>query len=858
MDIPSNKLLPNQDIRQLLTIANGHYQASRLAAAEGAYRDVLALAPDHANTQYNLAVVLKAQGKLDEAIAQYERTLIVKPDSAKAHNNLGIILAGRGRLDEAAAHYEKALAINPDYANAHYNLANILKDRNRLDEAAAHLGRAVAIQPGDAEAHNNLGIVLQELGRPGEAAAHYERAIALRADYAEARNNLGTALKDLGRPDEATACYEKALALKPDYADAHYNLGHILSEQDKIDEAVPRYELAVAIDPGHAKAHNNLGFVLQQQGRLDEAAVRYQRAQTLEPDYADAHWNESLLRLLRGDFPMGWQKYEWRWRRKETPPRVFAEPLWKGGDLAGQTILLHAEQGFGDAMQFIRYAPLVKKRAARLVVECQPELLRLFAGVSGMDQLVARGGVLPPFDCHAPLLSLPGLLGTSLETIPTDGPYLRAEPDLVQAWREKLARRSGLNVGLVWRGNPNHSNDRKRSIAVEAMAALCAVADVNWVSLQADPRPDEMEFLSRTGIEDSARSLGDWADTAALVSALDLVMTVDTGVAHLAGALGKPVWVLLPFAPDWRWLLDRDDSPWYPSLRLYRQHNPGDWSPVLSRVTQELERSVRADRSAEGTTRASKSGLQVKVASHQRSAAMVVSHERSGTHFLMNSLAYCYGYTSSPWIDLDSHNININYFLPSEISKALDSYVADPLSRIVKSHHSADFFADQLPRIIENHVIFYIYRDPVAVMLSLWRHLNRLAWVEGPKVASPLTLARTEPCGQMMRYQMRQYPNMLRRWAAHVEGWLDAAKTTERLIGVRYEDLDAHYEQTVSSFSRILGRKPQTPMLCPPRDFNVISGGADEPTGSVVPLVLDELRAFCRAEVGETMARLGY
>ncbi len=324
----------------------------------------------------------------------------------------------------------------------------------------------------------------------------------------------------------------------------------------------------------HAEAHNNFGLLAQRLGRLDEALARYARAQALKPDYADAHWNEALARLLLGDFETGWNKYEWRWRRKETPPRALAAPLWDGGDLAGRTILLHAEQGQGDAIQFIRFAPLVKARGGTVVFECPKGFLRLFDGVAGVDRLVLAGAPLPPFDCHAPLLSLPGLLDTTLETIPADVPYLKADPGRVAAWRARFAGISKPKVGLVWRGNPAHANDANRSIPAQTMAALARAADVHWVGLQLDPRPEELAAFSPAVIDNLGPELGDWAETAALVEALDLVVTVDTAAAHLAGALGRLVWLLLPFAPDWRWLRHRADSPWYPTMRLLRQPAP--------------------------------------------------------------------------------------------------------------------------------------------------------------------------------------------------------------------------------------------------------------------------------------------
>jgi tetratricopeptide (TPR) repeat protein len=827
---------------QLLATALGHLQAGRLREAEAAYRQAVAAAPDHANARYNLAVTLKALGRPDEAAAQYRHALRIRPDNAKAHNNLGVILEAQGKPDEAAAHYARAVAIQPDHANAHYNLANIMRQRGEFRQAISHYRKALIGKPDDPEAHNNLGISLAADGQADQAIAHYRRALALRPDYAEAISNLGAALEDQGQTPAAIDCYRQALALRPDYADAHYNLGHALQEQDRLAEAGAEYERALALDPLHAKAHNNFGFVSQLSGRVDEALARYARAQDLDPHYADAHWNEALARLALGDVAAGWRKYEWRWRRKETPARALPAPLWDDGDLAGKTILLHAEQGQGDAIQFIRYAPLVKARGGMVIVECPAALCRLFASAAGIDRLIAAGEALPPVDCHAPLLSLPALLGATPQTIPAEIPYVEAELDKVQVWRERLAGLERPKIGLVWRGNPAHSNDRRRSMPAATIAALTRDSTVDWISIQVDATPDELAAFAPSKLLDAREFLTDWTDTAALIQALDLVVSVDTSVAHLAGALGKPIWVLLPFAPDWRWMLDRPDSPWYPTMRLFRQNEPGDWAGALARVAAAL-----TERSAIARQRL-----------RRMPPALVVSHERSGTHFLMNALSYAYGYTAQPWIDLDAHSLPIDYSNPAVITATLENQASDKLYRIVKSHHAAEFFTGELERITEAYRVFVIYRDPVATMISLWRHLNGLAWDEGPKASDPLALARAAPSGKLTRYQAEAFPTMLSRWAAHVEGWLAAASENPRIVPVRYEDLDQHYEQTVAAVSSIVGREPLTPFLRPPRDVNVIAMGQTADAAPVGAGAREALRAYCRNEFGPLMARLGY
>ena len=566
-----------------------------LDEAVASYRRALALKPDFAEVHNNLGNALKDKGHLDEAVACYRRALALKPDYAEAHNNLGNALKEQGKLDEAAACYRRALALKPDYADAHYNLGNALNDPGKLDEVVACYRRALALQPDYAKAHNNLGLILSEQGKLDEAAVCYRRALALKPDYAEAHNNLGVALSDQGKLDEAVACYRRALALKPDYAEAHNNLGVALSDQGKLDEAIACYRRALALKPDYAEAHNNLGLALSEQGKLDEAVACYRRALALKPDHAKAHWNQSLLTLLTGDFERGWAEYEWRWKIEEQhfQRRIFSQALWDGRPLAGRTILLHAEQGLGDTIQFIRYVSLVKERGGRIVLECQPSLLPLLADFPGVDRLLARGQALPAFDVQAPLLSLPGILGTTLDSIPAQVPYLRADPERVQSWRKKLEALDGFKVGIVWQGNPQVKADRQRSIDVRYYEALAQVEGVRLVSLQKGPGTEQLQ--RRFPIFDLGDRLdagGAFLDTAAVMMNLDLVISSCTSVPHLAGALGVPVWLALALVPDWRWLLEREDSPWYPHHRLFRQSRPGDWSELFERIAGALRELV--------------------------------------------------------------------------------------------------------------------------------------------------------------------------------------------------------------------------------------------------------------------------
>jgi hypothetical protein len=386
--------------------------------------------------------------------------------------------------------------------------------------------------------------------------------------------------------------YRRALALKPGLAGAWNNCALALRDLDRLAEALASCERALAIDPGLADAHSNRGNLLRGLGRPDEALTSFRRALALRPDLPAAHYSHGQCLLLLGDLDSGWQECEWRWKDEQhaNKAREFPQPLWLGGDaLRGRTILLHAEQGLGDTLQFCRYASRVAALGAKVLLEVQPPLLSLLANLPDIAQLLPRGAALPDFDSHCPLLSLPLAFGTTLDTIPADMPYLRSDPSRVSAWRERLGAPARTRIGLAWSGSPAHGNDRNRSIPLAQMLALLDTG-AEFVSLQNEVRPADADVLtSRPDLRHFESALADFADTAALVETMDLIVTVDTSVAHLAGAMGKPVWVLLPFDPDWRWLLARTDSPWYPSATLFRQPRPGDWGSVLASLARRLQ-----------------------------------------------------------------------------------------------------------------------------------------------------------------------------------------------------------------------------------------------------------------------------
>jgi tetratricopeptide (TPR) repeat protein len=607
-------------VTSLLAEAFALHQAGRLAEAEQTYNRILATQPDHFDTLHLLGIVFHQRGDHAQALLHIDRALKISPNNIPALNNRGIALRelrrfeealasydsalalwpdyaeallGRGnalkelqRFDEALASYDRTLTLRPDWIDAHVNRGNVLHALKRFDEALASYDRALALQPDLAEAHANRGSSLHQLKRFEAALASHDRALALRPNYTEARYNRGNALHALKRFEEALADYELALALRPDYVEALANRGVTLHELKRFAAALDSQDRALAMRPDYAEAFVNRGVILHELKRFDEALASYERAIALRPDYAQAHYNEAVCRMLTGDFGRGWQKLEWGWDTAQLKnlKREFSQPLWLGSDeIAGKTVLLHGVHGFGDTIQFCRYVPRVVERGARVILEVQEPLRELMDTLPGAAQIVTRGAALPDFDQHCPLLSLPLAFGTRLATIPAQIPYLRATAQAVTDWNARLGPRP--RIGLAWSGRPEHNNDHNRSMRLSTLLSPLAGFEATYVSLQREVRADDAPVLQgRSDIVHFGEELKTYADTAALIANLDLVISVDTSVAHLAGALAKPVWILLPFIPDWRWLLDREDSPWYPTARLFRQDETRGWDNVMARV----------------------------------------------------------------------------------------------------------------------------------------------------------------------------------------------------------------------------------------------------------------------------------
>jgi len=552
----------------------------------------LRVAPGDPNLLHRKASCLRERREFAEALRLCDAVLATQPNQASILFEKGLILSQGGDHTAAIVAFERAGALGHLVHACHYNIGNCLKHGARLQDALVAYQHAIALRADYVEAFNNLGDVLRLLHRPAEALAAFERAIAINPDFADALINRAETLLDLDRTAEASAAYDHVMATCPNSADLFNSLGNTSHAMGRYDEALAWYGKALSANPKHIHAMINTGTTLQTTARYQEALERFAQAVAIKPDFAEAHLNAARCRLEAGDLEGGWPLYEWRWKTAQGLPncRSFQQPLWLGdGDIAGTTVLVWSEQGFGDMLQSARYAPLLAARGARVILQVPAALQRLFARMTGIAEVIASGADLPAFDLHCPMMSLPLAFKTTLETIPAKIPYLHADGERVALWRDRLAGLPGLKVGLIWAGSNRYLLDKRRSMALAQMAPLGTVRDVTYLSLQKDgPAQQAQQPPAGLTLHDWTAELADFDDTAALITALDLVISVDTAVVHLTGGLGKPVWVLDRYDRDWRWLNGRDDSPWYPSLRLFRQDRPGDWAGVVERAREAL------------------------------------------------------------------------------------------------------------------------------------------------------------------------------------------------------------------------------------------------------------------------------
>jgi tetratricopeptide (TPR) repeat protein len=620
------------DVSQALQQALKRHQSGDFEEAGRQYRAILAQDENQADAWHLLGLVDYAHGNYEQAIAHIGRAISLHPAPATFHNHLGEALLAAGRVAEAEESCRRALELQPTYAIAHNTLGTVLNARGAVCEAIASFQRAVALAPQFAQAHCNLASAYAAREQFANAEASYRQAIAAQSGYVLALYSLAVLLQQQERLDEAAALYERVLALSPDHAQAHCNLASVLKDQNRLPEALAGYDRALALDtrlpealfnravihqqqkdypaaeagyraaiearPNYPAALSNLGTVCKQQGRLDEALDCYDRALAIDATLAEPHRNRALLLLLFGNYADGWREYEWRLRVPGAPRTSFSQLPWSGQSIPGQTLLVIAEQGLGDAVQFVRYAALIKRQSqARVLLHCSARLHALLASAAGIDQLLA-GPVTQSFDCYLHLLSAPAVFGTTLDTVPAEVPYLAVDKDRIEHWRRELINFEGYKIAIAWQGNPQYEDDARRSVPLAAFAPLAEIPGVRLFSLQKQHGLEQLAAQKeRLSIVDLGPRLDEegqaFVDTASVLENMDLVVTSDSAVAHLAGALGVPVWMAVAQVPDWRWLLERDDSPWYPTMRLFRQTSPGDWTAVFSRIATALREVIK-------------------------------------------------------------------------------------------------------------------------------------------------------------------------------------------------------------------------------------------------------------------------
>jgi tetratricopeptide (TPR) repeat protein len=584
---------------KFLETAIMHHTSGEYQAAEHAYKEILASNPRHDGALHLLGVIAYQAGRSDEGINLIQRAIEINGKVAVYFNNLGLVFQQKKRFAEAIAAHRKAISLQPNLASAHSNLGLALQLAGRHDESVHSFQAAIKIEPKFAAAHFNLAIALSSLGRQDEAIGEYETAVRLQPSYWEAYANLAISLKSIGQYDKAVHAYRSSIGIRPHIAETHFGLANALKEMGNYEEAITAYEAALAVNPTYAECLNNMASVLVNSGRLREAVEVFSKAIALKGDFPVAKYNLSLALLRLGEYDAGWPLYEARASVAENglESRDYAQPRWAGEALQGKTILLYFEQGLGDTIQFSRFAALVAARGAHVVLEVPKKMLKLFSGLEGIHQLIASGDILPSFDFHCSLMSLAGVLGITLNTIPSRPSYLGHEERRRAHWKQYLGSH-GFKIGIVWQGNPSSPSERGRSAPLASVVALANIPGVRLISLQ---KVDGLEQIKQLASGVTVETLGTdfdsgpdaFVDTAAVMLELDLIISVDTSILHLAGALGRPTWLALQAVPHWVWLMDRSDTPWYPSVRLFRQDSRGDWAGVFLRMCEALTKEPR-------------------------------------------------------------------------------------------------------------------------------------------------------------------------------------------------------------------------------------------------------------------------
>ncbi len=578
------------DLQSQLIHAIELHQQGDFSAADPIYRSILTAVPHHLEAMYLLGTLELQQGRFTEAIELLSEFCRVKPDVASAHNNLGIACQASGRIDEAVSCFERVIARDKDYGQAYFNLGRIRQSQQRLPEAAASYRRAHELDPQDEQTLRHLAEVHVEQQAWRQAEDCCRELLTLTPSDDEMRIRLGYVLTQQEKLSEATQIYEELGRQQPDYAEMQQNLAYVYERQGRLADAERAARRAVELRPDSAEAFNNLGIALRSLHRLPEACAAFDQALTLQPDFPLARFNLGTTRLMAGELQQGWPGFEARELLTTLASPARPEPRWQGEPLTGKTLLVFADEGLGDTLQFARFLPQAKAASgANIVLECQTSLCGLLKNVAGADEVVAGRHSTQTCDAAVSLLSLPGILGTSLDSLPAEIPYVRTDSSSTEPFADILAA-NAINVGLVWHGNPAQPRNPLRSCPLAEFRPLLDIPGVNFVSLQVGSEGTaqiaEADLHGR--LTDTSGRLNDFQDTAQLINGLDLVVTVDTSVAHLAGAMGCEVWTLLSHTPDWRWMLQRSDSSWYPTMRLFRQPVWGDWPSVIAQVAQGL------------------------------------------------------------------------------------------------------------------------------------------------------------------------------------------------------------------------------------------------------------------------------
>lgn len=578
------------DLTETLKRGIALHQAGDLAAAEGVYREILAAAPGHADALHLYGLIAHQRGDNTTAIRSITKAIEMDSKVALYHANLGRVLKASGDDAGAVEAFRAGVQLEPDTAALHADLASALLGAGDADAARARANLALDLDPNSAEAYVNLGLALQELYGPSFADAinAFRRAIALAPGLAGAHLGLGVALHEAGERDAAKKAYEQAVALNPGFVEAHCNLGNLARDAMRFNDAVVHYRAALDINPEQPVVWGNMAVALQESGHLDEALRAYDRAVAITPDDPDIRRNRGMGLLAKGHYIEGWRDYEYRWQtaRFRKLQRDWPVPMWDGSDLTGKRILVHAEQGLGDTLQFCRYLSMLHDFGAQVIFECADSLRLLIETMPGVDAVMVPGAPLPKIDCHAPLLSLPGLFGTTVESVPADVPYLAVPDGRAEKWRKIAAKwPESRKIGIAWRGSPDHPRDAVRSPGLAAFMALAALDTVALVSLQKEGGMAELaSVMGAEKIIDPSDQIGDFADTAALMTTLDAVVSCDSAPLHLAGALGITAFAALPHVAEWRWGQAGDATPWYPGMTLVRQPQFGDWAGVFAQV----------------------------------------------------------------------------------------------------------------------------------------------------------------------------------------------------------------------------------------------------------------------------------